>query len=157
LEEPIQVSFNGKLITVDEIGLLLPDQEEYRSLQENDYYYCEGVIQNSFQMSLDSYKGNGDAYLTATEKNIDRKGYMEGDTEHTSIHEYYPFGDYVSVVSKMVHIDENNEDPERPAGETEKKPGEVDPGQQSALKGWGGRDRHDRVDYRDAENELDYL
>lgn len=157
LEEPIQVSFNGKLITVDEIGLILPDQEEYRSLQENDYYYCEGVIQNLYQMSLDSYKGNGDAYLTETEKNIDRKGYMEGDTEYTSIHEYYPFGDYVSVVSKMVHIDEKNEDPERPAGETGKKPGEADPGQESALKGWGGRDRHDRVDYRDAENELDYL
>lgn len=158
LEEPIQVECNGKVTLVEEVGLVFFDGIEYPALQENDSYYCEGTIQNFYQMELDSFDGDGDKTLVATEKNIDREGYWEGNTYYTSNHHYYPYGNYVLDLSEMKNIEgsgNNKESTEEKLQGEESK--EEENSEDSKLTGWAGSKKRPLVRYDDAERELENL
>ena len=158
LEEPIQVESNGKVTTVEEIGLIFFDDIEYPALKENDSYYCEGIIQDFYQMELDSMHGKGDKTLVATEKNIDREGYWEGDSYYTSIHHYYPYGNYVLDLSEMKIIG-GSENSRESADKKQQKEDSQDEekGEDSTLTGWAGAKNSPSVSYDDAEFRFNYL
>ena len=151
LDEPIRIECGGQVTTVNEIGLSFIDSVEYPALKENGRYYCEGTIQDIYQMKLDIFRGNGDKTLIATEKNIDREGYLEGNTLYSSIHYYFPFGNYQLNLSVMKRTDGDEGEQENAEAEPQKESDD------SSLTGWAGAERHPDVRYDEAESNLGYM
>ena len=102
-------------------------------------------------MGLDRFQGKGDNTLLATEKNIDREGYWEGDAYYTSIHQYYPFGNYQLNLSVMKRTDGDENEQESAEAEPQKESDD------SSLTGWAGAERHPDVRYDEAESNLGYM
>lgn len=103
LDTPILVEYNGQVTIVTEIGLCFRG-DQLPPLNENEKYSCRGTIQDDYQMKLDSFIDNGDENLVTEYKHIDRGEYWKDDMHYSSLHFYFPFGNY------MINVDEWTED-----------------------------------------------